>query len=208
MFEALGSRENIPLLVALAVVVTVALAFMAPAEATLGQAAKLVYVHAALMWVAFGVLTWGGLAAAGFLVARRQRLLGWSAGLIGAGITLFVMTGLLGMATAVITWGGVFWGEPRLKMLFGLLIVGGLTLIVGRLGNDSARSAANIFFSAVAWFLLFRTERVIHPVSPIFSSDSLAIKIFPLLITASLAFAALQLVRYWANPVTGVEKDA
>ncbi|MDP1808172.1 MAG: hypothetical protein Q8L35_01370 [Actinomycetota bacterium] len=79
---------------------------MGPSEATLGDAVKLIYVHAALMWVGFGL-------------------------------------------------------------------------------------------AVIAWVLVIRTERVIRSVSPIFSSDSTAVKVFPLLISVMIAFAGLQVVRYW-----------
>ncbi len=201
--SSLGSRENIPLVAAFAVIVSVILTWLSPAEATLGQAVKLVYMHAALMWVAFGLLTIGAVLGLLFLVLRRRSFLAWSYGSMATAVALLVTTGLLGSLTAQITWGGINWSEPRLLMLGQLLLVGLAALAVAGFSSSSLlQSGVNILFAIVAWVLLFRTQLVMHPGSPIFQSDSLAIKIFPLLITASLAFAALQIARYLAAGVT------
>lgn len=197
LFEALGSRENIPIWVAFAVLLTLALAWIAPAEATLGEAVKLVYIHAALMWVGFGLLTISAGLGALYIIWRREGLLKWSKGGAVTGVALLLGTGLLGILTAKITWGGVFWAEPRLAMLGEILLVGLLAIGIGRFSASKTLCAAtNIALGAVAWILVIRTERVIHPVSPIFTSESTAIKMFPLLITATLAFAGLQITRY------------
>ena len=198
-FSFLGSRENIPLVVAFAVIVSVVLAWLSPAEATLGQAVKLVYMHAALMWVAFGLLTLGAILGLLFLVLKRRSLSAWSYGSTATAMALLLTTGLLASLTAQITWGGMNWSEPRLLMLGEILLAGLAVLVVAGLSSSAAlQSATNILFAIVAWGLLLRTELVMHPDSPIFKSESLAIKIFPLLITASLAFAALQVARYLA----------
>jgi len=200
MIKILQSRENIPLLVAGAVLLTAVLAWLAPAEATLGEAVKLVYVHAALMWVGFGLLTFGGAAGVLYALRRNEALIVWSSGTAVAGIMMLIATGLMGMLTAKITWGAVFWAEPRMLMLGQILGAGLIATLAGRIsGSKSVTGAANFGLAVVAWVLVIRTERIIHPVSPIFRSDSTAIKVFPLLITAMIAFAGLQAVRYWAT---------
>ena len=193
-------RENIPLAIAAAVVLAVVLAYMAPAEATLGEAVKLVYVHAALMWVGFGMLTLGGLAGLLSWFWRRGSALDWSYGFLYVGLGLLLATGVLGTVTAKITWGAVFWGEPRLAMLGEILAAGAVTVAAGKLSNSEILAAGgNLAFAAVAWVLVLRTELVIHPASPIFSSESAAIRVFPLLITVVLAAAGLLAVRYLAE---------
>ena len=168
----------------------------------MGQAVKLVYMHAALMWVAFGLLSLGAILGLLFLVLKRRSLSAWSYGSMATAVALLLTTGLLGSLTAQITWGGINWSEPRLLMLGEILLAGLAALVVAGLGSSAVlQSAINILFAIVAWGLLLRTELVMHPDSPIFSSESLAIKIFPLLITASLAFAALQAARYLAASV-------
>ncbi len=198
--KILRSRENIPLFIAATVVLTAVLAWLAPTEATLGEAVKLVYVHAALMWVGFALVTGGGAAGALYALWRRDALIVWSSGMSVAGILLFLATGLLGMWTARVTWGAVFWGEPRMLMLGQILGSGLLATLAGRLsGSKIVVGAANLSLAVIAWVLVLRTERIIHPVSPIFSSDSTAIKVFPLLITVIIAFGTLLAVGYWAT---------
>ena len=80
MIKILRSRENIPLFVAGSVLLAVVFAWLAPAEATLGEAVKLVYVHAALMWVGFALSTSGGVAGVAYLFRRKDALIAWSSG--------------------------------------------------------------------------------------------------------------------------------
>lgn len=200
MFQFLRSRENIPLFIAAAVALGALLAWLSPAEATLGNAVKLVYVHAALMWVGFGLLTFGGFAGATFLVWRKDALIFWSTGSEVMGLALLLGTGVLGAVTAKITWGSVFWAEPRMMMLGQILIAGIVAFLSHRLsGSKVVAGTANVFVAVVAWVLVLRTEKVVHPDSPIFASDSAAIKIFPLLITAIIAIAAVLAIRYWVS---------
>jgi hypothetical protein len=197
---ALLSRENIPLLAAGAVALAAVALRLAPAEATLGQSVRFVYLHAALMWVGFGLLTVGGIAGWAFLIRRSKRLLEWSNGCSVVGLGLIVTTGLLGIWTAKLTWGGMFWGEPRMAMLLKILAAGSAAVAVRKLGGPPvAGAAANGLVAAAAWAWLLGTRLVIHPANPIFTSESLAIKLFPVAIGFLLAFAAVQIVRYWTT---------
>jgi hypothetical protein len=198
MLDRLRNRENIPILVAGAVLISVLLAWLAPSEATLGDAVKLIYVHAALMWVGFTFLTIGGVTGGGYLLWRRDALINWSYGSSFVGVAFLLVTGILGAVSAKVTWGAVFWAEPRMAMLGRILFAAVIAALAGRIsGSKTLGGAADFGLAVIAWVLVIRTERVIHPVSPIFSSDSAAVKVFPLLITAMIAFAGLQVVRYW-----------
>lgn len=199
MLKILRSRENIPLIGAAAVILMVLLAWLAPAEATLGKAVKLVYVHAAMMWVGIGLISLGGIAGLLFLVFRNEALISWSSGSAVVGVALFAITGLLGAVTAKITWGAIFWAEPRMVMLGQIFLVAFLIAIVVRVsGSKTIAGLANFILGITTWVLLIRTERVVHPDSPIFRSDSIAIKVFPLLIAGMITIAGLQFVRYYA----------
>jgi len=200
MIDRLRSREYIPILVAGAVLFTILLAWLAPSEATLGDAVKLIYVHAALMWVGFALLTIGGIAGAAYLFWRRDAFIGWSYGCSVVGVALLFGTGILGSISAKITWGAIFWAEPRMAMLGQILFSAIIVAAAVRISGSKVLGGSACFgLAVIAWVLVIRTERVIHPVSPIFSSESTAIKVFPLLITVMIAFAGLQMVRYWTG---------
>ena len=106
MLKILRSRENIPLVSATAILLMVVFVWFAPAEATLGKAVKLVYVHAAMMWVGIGLISLGGIAGLLFLFFRNEAIIRWSSGSAVGGVALFALTGFLGAVTATITWGG------------------------------------------------------------------------------------------------------
>lgn len=200
MVDRLRNRENIPILVAGAISISILLAWLAPSEATLGDAVKLIYVHAALMWVGFAFLTIGGIAGGAYLFRRRDVLINWSYGLSFVGVVFLLATGILGAFSAKITWGAVFWAEPRMAMLGRILFAAVIAALAGRISGSKVLGGAAVFgLAVIAWVLVIRTELVIHPDSPIFSSDSAAVKVFPVLITVAIAFAGLQLVRYWTT---------
>ncbi len=200
MWRSLGRRENIPLISAIAIILSLVLAWLAPAEATLGKAVKLVYLHAAIMWVGLGLLTIGGAAGILYVFWRKKGLIDWSCGSSFVGIVLVFITGMLGAITAKITWGAIYWAEPRMAMLGWILVTAAAVGVVIKLsGSNVIAGLAVCGLAAISWTLLIRTERVVHPGSPIFNSDSLAIKVFPLLITVFMAIASLQIVRYWTT---------
>lgn len=85
-------------------------------------------------------------------------------------------------------------------MLGRILLAAVITALAVRISSSKVFGGISCFcLAAFSWVLVLYTERVIHPVSPIFSSDSAAIKIFPLLITVMIAFAGFQVVRYWTK---------
>lgn len=181
--------KSLPLFATVAFLLALFLIWLAPAEKSLGQAVKLVFLHAALMWVAFGLVTLQGLLSLISLLSPQKTTLGrFNASTLTASLILFLATGLLGMYTAVVTWGGVNWTEPRLFMLAEILALGLIVLGLKTLLNTTLGTFVSLVFTFAVWFLVIRTELVMHPANPIFSSNSLTFKTVP--VTASLLIAS------------------
>lgn len=181
--------KSLPLFATVAFLLALFLIWLAPAEKSLGQAVKLVFLHAALMWVAFGLVTLQGLLSLiSLLSPQKTTLERFNASTLTASLILFLATGLLGMYTAVVTWGGVNWTEPRLFMLAEILALGLIVLGLKTLLNTTLGSFVSLVFAFAVWFLVIRTELVMHPANPIFSSNSLTFKTVP--VTASLLIAS------------------
>jgi len=96
-----------------------------------------------------------------------------------------------------LNWNGLFEAEPRWRMAVIFAITGAL-LQVGIYLIQTPRwgSAINAGFAAVLYLALNNTPRVMHPESPIFSSDSSRIQVFfigllLLCLTAALQIAVL-----------------
>lgn len=164
------------------------LLWLSPAEQTLGQKVKLVYLHGALVrtaMVLFGISLPVNLVA---LVGRRIRWSIWGRALVWAAIALWLAHTFVSMVTTFAAWGVIVaWFEPRTRFTFALAGVGVLFLVVAHL-------MSSIRFSALAFALLAGLALglspglgvVQHPLNPIGSSASSAIRYFYTAILAVL----------------------
>ena len=155
------------------------LTLISPQEQTLGSGVRIVYLHGAWVWTALAAFGAAALAGAVGLLTRRLAWHRWSLALGRTGLFFWITYLPLSMWASSANWNGLFLSEPRWRLAFiysvvGLLLQLGLTLI----DKPSWASAANIIFLGALMFSLATTERVLHPPSPIFTSDSLRIQLF------------------------------
>lgn len=175
---------------------------VAPAELTLGSSVKLVFLHAALMWVAFIGYTAAGVLSVVSLAKRSQPWSVWADSMIQVATGILISTGLLGILTAVLSWGGVLWGEPRMQMLAKMLLLSLGTLFASRLVAAQAQNVLRILLTGGVWYLLLSTERIVHPVNPIFTSGDIAMMLFPLVIAGCILLAAYTTATWVRDRVT------
>ncbi len=188
-----------PWFFALNIVLLALVTALAPLEKTLGANVRLVYFHGAWVWagkVAFGAAALAGL---GGLVLRRWGRPAWAQRLPAASLALG-RTGLFFWATYLpmslvvmqITWGGFFFDEPRFRvpLTFGivaLLLQTGLFLI----NHPDLVCLGNLAFGITLWVALGEVANVLHPDSPVMTSESLRIQaFFAALLILSIAFGA------------------
>ena len=166
-------------------------ALLSPVEQTLGAGIRLVYFHGA--WVWSGLLTFGAAALTGLLGLLFRRNPRWSEWSLALGRTgLFFWLTYLPMSLLVmqVFWGGLFLDEPRwrIPMAFG---IAGLLLQIGLwlINSPELTCLGNLVFGAALWWSLARAENILHPNSPVFTSNSILIQIFfVLLVLLSLLF--------------------
>ena len=169
----------------------------APLEKSLGANVRLVYFHGAWVWA--GKLAFGAAALAGLggLVLRRWGRPPWAARL-PAWTLAFGRTGLFFWATYLpmsllvmqLNWGGLFLDEPRFRtpLTFGIVA---LLLHAGFYFTDNQPDLVclgSLGFGVALWVALGEISNILHPDSPIFTSDSLIIQLF---------FAALAVLSVW-----------
>jgi hypothetical protein len=170
------------------------LLWLSPAEQTLGQKVKLVYLHGALVrtaMVLFGISLPVNLAA---LIGGRIRWSIWGRALAWAAIGLWLAHAFVSMVTTFAAWGVIVaWFEPRTRFTFTLAGVGVLFLVMTHLVGDVRFSAlAFALLAGLAWGLAPGLGVVQHPLDPIGSSASSAIRFFYMAILAvSLAIGGL-----------------
>lgn len=95
-------------------------------------------------------------------------------------------------------WNGLFLAEPRWRLAL-VFAISGLLLQVGLHLADNLRLTAsmNLIFLIVLIFALQNTANVMHPASPIMSSDAWRIQIYFIGLVILTVAAAWQLARWW-----------
>jgi hypothetical protein len=171
---------------------------LGPAEKSLGVNVRIVYLHGAWVWTALIAFAAAGLAGLAALVTRWSRLFAWSAALGRVGLFFWVTYLPISMWAMQANWNGLFLAEPRwrLALIFavsGLLLQAGLAV----LGQPKAVAVGNISFLVVLVSMLRSTQDVLHPASPILSSDSSLIQIYFLTLLGLTLAAGWQQARWW-----------
>jgi len=94
-------------------------------------------------------------------------------------------------------WIGLYLTEPRFRFAVDFAIIGILLQLAIRiLQNPRYSSLINIGYFAALWFTLSRAEQVMHPPSPILSSNSIEIRLFFFTLLGLCVFA-LRWLSYW-----------
>jgi len=173
--------------------------WVSPAEQTLGDAVKLIYVHMALAWLGLAVFTTAGAAGLLHLLSARDAFYSWSRSFGLVGLFLWLVYLLVSIFAMQLTWGGVLWQEPRFGYALLVMALSSGFWAGGRLVErprlDSLLSAV---LAGTIWVYLLRTARFFHPVNPIWTSNSLVMKVSAALLTLIFLAAALDLV-WWLH---------
>ncbi|MFN2227126.1 MAG: hypothetical protein ACK2UY_12480, partial [Anaerolineae bacterium] len=180
---------------------------LAPAEASLGQVVKLIYVHGALVWTGLLTFSLAGLLGLVALFLRyilpgaRQRAATWYRGSRAAGLgalIVWIVYSLSAMLVTGLTWGQwIAWNEPRVRATAMILLAAAAAAVVVRLvGQRDFTALVNVALGIVPWVAVSRVEAIRHPVNPIGGSGSTSIQGFYLLIVLTVAGLAATLVAW------------
>ncbi len=153
--------------------------FFGPTERSLGTNVRLVYIHGAWVWTA--LIAFGAAAVTGLMgwLFSRLSLHSWSSALGRAGIFFWITYLPLSLWTMQANWNGLYLAEPRFRFAIDFALIGILLqLAILILRKPRITSLINIGYFAALWFTLAHTEQVMHPPSPILSSNSLEIQLF------------------------------
>jgi hypothetical protein len=173
-------------------------AALSPAEKTLGNNARIVYLHGVWVWAALASMLLAGLVGLAGLLVRRQTLHCWSRALGRTGLFFWITYLPLSMWAMQTSWNGLFLAEPRWRLAIAFAIAGLLLQIGLTLMEDPAwASIANLIYISVLIPVLLSTQNVMHPPSPILNSDAPRIQLnFAGLFLLAL-LAVWQSARWW-----------
>jgi hypothetical protein len=175
----LSSKRRFWLLIGLCVVLAGLVLLLMPAERTIGQVIKIVYLHGALSRAGMLGFLAAGVCGLGYLIRPKRALGQWSRALLISGWCFWTAHFLVSMPATRLTWGPwVAWGEPRVTMTLQVIASGLLVILVtGLLKDQRFAAAANLLFAIAFAVLAARTGVLRHPLDPIGSSPSATLRL-------------------------------
>jgi hypothetical protein len=195
-----------PLLIGLAALLALLL-WLSPAEQTLGQVVKLVYLHGALVRTAMLIFAASLPVNLAALIKGPGDWSAWGKALAWTAILVWLAHTLFSMVTTYAAWGMfIAWDEPRTRFTFSLAAIG--VIIAGvayMVGNVRFSALALAVLAGLTLGLLPGLDIVQHPLDPIGSSPSGTIHAFyAAILVVSLAIGGLLAVwlhgRFASNP--------
>jgi hypothetical protein len=120
----------------------------------------------------------------------------WSQALGRTGLIYWLTYLPMSLLLMQINWGGFFFDEPRWRTplafaVTGVLLQAGLALF----NRPALTSAGNLLFAAALMAATWNLESVMHPDSPILTSDSTGIRLFFAMLLALSLLAGWQIAK-------------
>jgi hypothetical protein len=155
------------------------LTFLGPAEKSLGGHVRVVYLHGAWVWAALAAFVAAGLLGLAALLFHRSSFYAWSCALGRTGLIFWITYLPLSLWAMEANWNGLFLAEPRWRLALAFA-AGGLLLQIGLAlaGKPTWTALGNLFFSIVLLYAVTGVQNIMHPGSPIFSSEALLIQVY------------------------------
>ena len=166
---------------------------LGPAEKALGAHVRVVYLHGAWVWAALAAFGAAGMLGLVGLLTRREVFYAWSCALGRTGVIFWITYLPLSLWAMQANWNGLFLAEPRWRLALAFA-AGGLILQIGLslVGKPSWTAVGNILFCVLLFYAVAGVQNIMHPGSPIFSSEARLIRVYFI----SLFFLALLAV-WW-----------
>jgi hypothetical protein len=179
----------------IACVLILLLTITSPLEKTLGVNARSVYLHGAWVWAALAAFAAAAVMGLAGILSRRVSLHGWSRALGRTSLLLWISFLPMSLYIMQANWNGLFFAEPRWRIPFSFAIVCALLQAGLSFFPVSWASIANLIFAAALFASMQGMDNVLHPISPVMSSDSLPIQLFFSGLFVLIVLAACQVTR-------------
>ena len=138
---SLRHRPFWPLL-GLCALLTALILILMPAEKTLGQIIKIVYLHGALSRAGMIGFWAAGIVGIIYLLRPRPALARWTQALLLGGWSYWAAHFLVSMPATRLTWvPWIAWGKPRVTMTLQVLLAGLVVVAITRLLKDARFTA-------------------------------------------------------------------
>jgi hypothetical protein len=180
-------------------------AYIAPAEQQLGDAAKLIYLHAAMVLVSMLLVSAVGILGLLHLLTKNELFFKWSKPAKTVTLIFWFIYLSSSIVAMKLSWNMIIWNEPRFLLAAAIFLVLLAIFMLGTIFEaKKIISALNVTMGALVWILVSSVPAVMHPTSsPIRTSGSSAIKMDTLLIFIFLLAAAIASVILCYNLTEG-----
>lgn len=185
---------------------TLLLTFLAPSEKTLGDLAKVVYLHGAIAAVALLMFAATALLALAYLVSSRDSLGMWSTAVAKTAIAYWAAYLLSSLYVAWGAWGGgILWNEPRLQVAMKVTLASAVAVLLYSLVDyEKIIGVVNLLLGGTVWTLRLMAGRIFHPMNPVGGSGDLRMILFFAAMTISLLSTAIVTTLLFKNRATSV----
>ena len=170
-------RWTVPLWVGLALAAGLIL-WLSPAEQTLGQGMKWVYIHLAFIWTAMLGMLIVGLLSLVQVFSDRAGWRQWGSAASWGTLGVLVLAVISSIVVMQVNWGGISWDEPRTQSLLRTMAIWIITHFAGPwISHRRVRGVLIAVMVAVAIIPMRFGPLVIHPQDPLGLSSSNAIRL-------------------------------
>lgn len=173
-------------------VVAAAMLLLAPAEATIGEGIRIVYVHVALIWAGMLLLLLAGILGLIVLLGGRPAPAVWMQLFSWAGLGFFAAGVITSLAAEIVNWGGIAWREPRTAANLNLLALAVIVRVVSSwLTRPRVKGLLNVVLALAVIWTTITTELQLHPANAIGDATSQTIQLtfYALFLLSCLAAA-------------------
>ncbi len=140
------------------------LLFWAPAEQTLGEVIRYVYVHVAFTKAGMWGFYLCGILGAVILVSDHRRLQSWVQVMAWIALALFVAGGIVSVFAGYASWGGFPLDEPRNRSMISVIAIALIVLIVNTwLPWLRVRGFLYMILAGYVAWVIPNTPLVLHP---------------------------------------------
>lgn len=172
----LKSRKALWSLLAAVLLAGALIVIFSPAERTLGQVVKLIYVHVALSRAGAVGFVLAALVGLAVMIRPGKRLTWWMRTLGWVGLSLFAAGFVISGVAQIMSWGGLTLQEPRVAAGANVLAAAIIAQIAGMwLPWPRLAALLHMLVAAFQLWSTFNTPNVLHPAGAISSSTSAAI---------------------------------
>ncbi len=201
------NMKRLALAVLLLTVLLVVVLLLMPPEKHLGRLLTVIYLHGALIRAGALLFLLGGVAGMVALITGDERAWRWTTALQITSWSTWTLGFVVSFYPSYVTWGSaIVWSEPRTRMVVQVALVSAFLFLLARWLEERVWVAvSSIVVGVTLPLLLWRTGVIRHPLDPVGTSPSTALRLSYLTVLSIVILLGLT-VTAWVVERTHVKR--